>query len=111
MLLIMMLHLHPLCARMFVGYIPKTPTCPHDNAYTTNWNKTSNEATLVRWVVSTEGKNFTNDYFDVKTIPGSEESSFAASFNVPAICEKAMSCGDANKKGLLKDDKLKFVRR
>jgi hypothetical protein len=79
-------------------------------AYTTNWNKTSNEATLVRWVVSTEGKNFTNDYFDVKTIPGSEESSFAASFNVPAICEKAMSCGDANKKGLLKDDKLKFVR-
>ena len=76
-------------------------------AFTTKDPKT-NVTVLNRWTVDAEGKNFTNDYFGYAT--PTDVAQFDAQFNVPAICNGAMSCGDAYKLGKISKNSLNFVR-
>jgi hypothetical protein len=78
-------------------------------AFTTK-NPKSNETILNRWVANIEGMNYTNDYFGYAAPSKDEIALFDAQFNVPSICNNAMSCGDAYRKGLISKQSLNFVR-
>ena len=77
----------------------------------TSKDKDSNATLLNRWVVSAEGKNFTNDYFGYSPVAEAEKEAFQATFKVPAQCASAPTCGEAFKEGKLSAEHLRFARR
>ena len=81
-------------------------------AYTSK-DKDSNATLLNRWVVSVEGKNFTNDYFGYSPVAEADKEAFQATFKVPAQCaaRNTPTCGDAYKEGKLSAEHLRFARR
>lgn len=77
--------------------------------YTTGGDPSKNEtAQLHRWSVQVGGENITNEYYNYTAVQSSQ--AWIDTFAVPEICNGAMSCGDANKQGLLSDKNLAFVR-
>merc|ERR1711871_282348 len=74
-------------------------------AFVTKTNGTN--VTLNRWVVESEGKNFTNDYFNFE-VP-TDVSAFKSQFAVPAICENAPSCSSLFKQGKLSENSINFL--
>ncbi len=78
-------------------------------AFTSKSPKT-NETVLNRWIANVEGMNYTNDYFGYAAPTKNEIAAFDAQFNVPSVCNNAMSCGDAYGKSLISKQSLNFVR-
>lgn len=72
--------------------------------------KDSNATLLNRWIVQAEGQNYTNDYFDFTPVAEEDKAAFQATFQPPAICANAPSCGNAFEKGLLTPEHLRFAR-
>lgn len=77
--------------------------------YTTGGDPSKNEtADLHRWTVQIQGDNITNEYYNYTAVQSSQ--AWIDTFEVPDVCNGAMSCGDAHKLGLISDKSLAFVR-
>merc|ERR1719409_2155052 len=76
--------------------------------YTTSTN--SSNANLHRWSVNAGGNDYNNDYVDYQEVPASEAAAFRASFQVPAVCNNAMSCDQARRAGKISAKSLAFLR-
>jgi hypothetical protein len=64
-------------------------------------------ADLVRWTVTVEGANFTNDYANYTAVPDAERAAFQATFAVPPQCQghQVLACD-----GQVSEKSLRFLR-
>lgn len=79
--------------------------------YTTGPAAGQQYAKLWKWEVHISGEDVPNEYVNYTAVPDSERKSWAANFQVPAICKgNIVKCDGLHKQGKLSDKSIRFLR-